>query len=175
MASSVEWFERVRQVAQGEGAPPNLLWSPLMSPTMRCIEMVAAAVRGDHVPIHVPIDVPESLLNLLNSHQPKQGAEGGEAAVDVLPSDHYLCSGLDLYLQREPDVMSCMALVHSRIRRVYYKDSCAVGALGTHTHMHDMRQLNHRYRVFLVDSAGAGAGTGAGAGAAAEHAAMKRE
>lgn len=161
-----------------EGGDSLQLRSPLMSPTLRCIDMVAAVVRGDHLPVPVPIDIPDSLLDLLDSYKPKQGEQGSSGAGagaaaeggDVLGDDHYLCSGLDLFLQREPDVMSCMALVHSRIRRVYYKDSCEFGALGTHTHMHGMRQLNHRYRAFRCELA-----PPAAVGAGGEDAALKEE
>jgi len=139
-----------------------------MTPALRCIEMVAAVVRGDHAPLHVPLDIPDSLKEITDSYRPTEKQE--EADEDALPDDHYLCSGLDLFLQREPDVMSCMALVHSRIRRVYYKDSCEFGALGTHTHMHDMRQLNHRYRAFRCELA-----PPAAVGAGGEDAALKEE
>mgnify|MGYP005991049507 CR=1 FL=1 len=180
MASSAEWYERVYSAA--ESGDPHQLRSPLMSATLRCIDMVAAVVRGDHIPVPVPIDIPDSLLDLLDSHKPKQGEQGSSGAGagagagaaaeggGVLGDDHYLCSGLDLFLQREPDVMSCMALVHSRIRRVYYKDSCEFGALGSHTHMHDMRQLNHRYRAFRCELAPPTA-----VGAGGEDAALKEE
>jgi tRNA(Arg) A34 adenosine deaminase TadA len=41
--------------------------------------------------------------------------------------------------------------VHSRIRRVYFINCVkGQGALATHLHIHQMRQLNHRYRVFQV-------------------------
>ena len=70
---------------------------------------------------------------------------------DVLPDDHYLCTGLDMYLSIEPDVMTSMALVHSRIRRVYYlQPDLNAGALGTHAKIHTLKSLNHKYRVFRV-------------------------
>jgi tRNA(Arg) A34 adenosine deaminase TadA len=73
--------------------------------------------------------------------------------VEHLPENAYLCSGLDLYLQQEPDLMASMALVHSRIRRVFYRHSDAAhGALGSgRGHIHCLRELNHHYRVFQID------------------------
>ncbi len=56
-----------------------------------------------------------------------------------------------MYLSQEPDVMSAMALVHSRIRRVIYlRPDPACGALGSVYCLHEMRHLNHRFRVYTV-------------------------
>lgn len=95
---------------------------PVYTPTMLCIEGIAAIVRGE---------IPDML--------------------DLLPEDPYLCSGLDLYLMVEPDLMSSMALIHSRIRRVFFltEDSDS-GALMSKGHLHELRALNHKFRVFHV-------------------------
>lgn len=70
---------------------------------------------------------------------------------DLLPRDPYLCTGYDIYLAEEPDLMSSMALVHSRIRRVIYMESnLGNGALGSQQHLHQLRSLNHKFRVFRV-------------------------
>eukprot|EP01038_Epipyxis_sp_PR26KG_P006325 gene6325-8710_t len=92
---------------------------PLYTPTMLCVDGVAAVVRGE-------LD--------------GQGS---------LPENHYLCTGLDLYLTEEPDLMSAMSLVHSRIRRVIFKNKNIIeGALATSHHIHCLPSLNHHYRVF---------------------------
>ncbi|KAG8189448.1 hypothetical protein JTE90_012520 [Oedothorax gibbosus] len=58
----------------------------------------------------------------------------------------------DAYLSREPCVMCAMALVHSRIRRVFYSTSTSWGALGSHCKLHILNGLNHHYEVFKVES-----------------------
>ena len=69
----------------------------------------------------------------------------------ILPEDYYLCTGLDLYLHMEPDLMTSMALVHSRIRNVYFlNESFNDGALKTFYKLHSLRSLNHKFRVFHV-------------------------
>nr|XP_027808573.1 probable inactive tRNA-specific adenosine deaminase-like protein 3 [Marmota flaviventris] len=66
-------------------------------------------------------------------------------AEDGLP---YVCTGCDLYVTREPCVMCAMALVHSRIQRVFYGAPSPDGALGTRFRIHAQPGLNHRFQVF---------------------------
>lgn len=68
-----------------------------------------------------------------------------------LPEDQYLCTGLDLYVFREPDLFSCMALVHSRIRQVVFVEADpSFGALESSYRLHTCERINHRFRVFAV-------------------------
>jgi tRNA-specific adenosine deaminase 3 len=93
---------------------------PFHTPTLLCIEGTSAIVRGD----------------IEND--------------GILPDDSYLCTGLDLYLTEEPDLFSAMALVHSRIRRVIYATPCpGQGALGSLYNIHELRSLNHHFRVYV--------------------------
>ena len=74
-----------------------------------------------------------------------------ESLLDCLPPDQYLCTGLDMYLNFEPDLTTAMALAHSRIRRVFYvNEDGEMGSLGTHYRVHCMRELKHRFRVFKI-------------------------
>ena len=61
----------------------------------------------------------------------------------------YLCTGFDLYLTHEPCTMCAMALVHSRIGRVFYVHSNSEGgALGSRYSVHELPSLNHHFRVY---------------------------
>lgn len=60
----------------------------------------------------------------------------------------YICTGYDLYVTREPCVMCAMALVHSRIGRVFYGAVSSDGALGTKFKIHSQKDLNHRFEVY---------------------------
>ncbi|XP_072541103.1 probable inactive tRNA-specific adenosine deaminase-like protein 3 [Salminus brasiliensis] len=60
----------------------------------------------------------------------------------------YICTGYDLYVTREPCVMCAMALVHSRINRVFYGAASADGALGSKYKIHCQKDLNHHFEVY---------------------------
>ena len=104
--------------------------NPLYTTGMILIEGISAIVRGDEV----------------ISEQNDKSCENSIAAV---PQDQYLLTGLDVYLQHEPDLMTAMAFLHSRVRRIYYLEANETnGALGSKYILNDMKKMNHRFRVF---------------------------
>ncbi|CAB5118706.1 unnamed protein product [Rhizophagus irregularis] len=61
----------------------------------------------------------------------------------------YLCKGFDIFITHEPCIMCSMALVHSRIGRVFYGHSNKVsGGLGSCYKIHTHNSLNHHFKVF---------------------------
>jgi tRNA-specific adenosine deaminase 3 len=70
-------------------------------------------------------------------------------ALTLLTSSSYLCSGFNLFITKEPCIMCSMALVHSRIGKVFYgtedKDSGGLGGLEA---LHTLPALNHHFGVF---------------------------
>ena len=146
----------MQYVSRTKGA--NALRNPLLDSTMLCIEGVAAAVRGEDLPCCCAVgnnssssSSSSSKSNDSSSSSGSMTAEGCRCHEHSLPDDQYLCTGLDLYLTYEPDIMVGMALVHSRIRRVFYRHKCPLlGALGSRHSIHSLRSLNHHYRVWCI-------------------------
>ncbi|KAI7756746.1 hypothetical protein M8C21_028499 [Ambrosia artemisiifolia] len=63
----------------------------------------------------------------------------------------YLCTGYDIYLVWEPCAMCAMALVHQRIKRIFYAfPNPTAGALGSVHRLQGEKSLNHHYAVFKV-------------------------
>ncbi|XP_075961902.1 putative inactive tRNA-specific adenosine deaminase-like protein 3 [Anarhichas minor] len=112
---------------------------PLHHAVMVCIDLVAQSQDGgcysfDRYPAcRLTPPTPDT----------SQSAAGAEAS-----SQPYICTGYDLYVTREPCVMCAMALVHSRIGRVFYGTSSADGAVGTKYKIHSQKDLNHRFEVY---------------------------
>ncbi|XP_061353654.1 tRNA-specific adenosine deaminase TAD3 isoform X2 [Gastrolobium bilobum] len=70
---------------------------------------------------------------------------------DQLSARPYLCTGYDIYLVWEPCPMCAMALVHQRIRRIFYAfPNPNAGALGSVHRLQGEKSLNHHYAVFRV-------------------------
>ncbi|KAG5333610.1 ADAT3 protein, partial [Acromyrmex charruanus] len=61
----------------------------------------------------------------------------------------YLCTGYWAFLLMEPCPLCAMALLHSRVARIFYGTANqSVGVLGSKTILHTVPGLNHRYRVW---------------------------
>ncbi len=65
-----------------------------------------------------------------------------------LNQNDYLCTSFSIFLTHEPCSMCAMALIHSRISKVYYVFDTINGYLNTSCKLHCLPSLNHSYEVF---------------------------
>ena len=64
--------------------------------------------------------------------------------------EDYLCQDCDVVLTVEPCIMCAMALVHSRVKRVAYRDSdLEFGGFGGKISLQQCQSLNHHPRVLV--------------------------
>ncbi|XP_076377325.1 putative inactive tRNA-specific adenosine deaminase-like protein 3 [Megalopta genalis] len=109
-----------------------------------------------------PLRFPEALSSLpLPNEEPLKTAvvlPGRRNNSKVNPEDSeknsekcgpYLCTGYWIFLLKEPCPLCAMALVHSRISRIFYGIANeTAGVLGSRTILHSVPGLNHRYQVW---------------------------
>ncbi|KAJ1723211.1 tRNA-specific adenosine deaminase subunit tad3 [Coemansia erecta] len=111
--------------------------NPLRHAVMHCIGLVADA----------------EVHRRKRSLPDKEEEEGGERG------EGYLCAGLDVFSTKEPCVMCCMALVHSRVGRLFFVDrDAAAGGISRYA-MHARKALNHHFTTYHCRPAG-GSGSG---------------
>ena len=67
-------------------------------------------------------------------------------------SDQYLFTNYDIFTTEEPCVMCAMALVHSRVGRIFFlrKNTVFGGCGGVHS-IHSCQQLNHHFEAYHVN------------------------
>ncbi|KAI6668285.1 hypothetical protein NL676_019399 [Syzygium grande] len=138
-------------------------WHPLRHAVMVAIESSAARDRR-LFPIARYEDEAtqeDSSLSAAKSRAKRQKTDVAEVDTDDkhddahgkgdLSSRPYLCTGNDIYLVWEPCTMCAMALVHQRIRRVFYAfPNSSAGALGSVHRLQGEKSLNHHYAAFRV-------------------------
>lgn len=117
--------------------------NPMKHSVMVVVDLVARTQGGGLWPVKEGDFVCSKDAKKLTVIHSKRNQDGVEK-----PVGPYLCTGYDLYITREPCTMCAMALVHSRVRRVFYGSVNKSGALGTLTKVHLLKDLNHRYEVF---------------------------
>ncbi|XP_076544279.1 putative inactive tRNA-specific adenosine deaminase-like protein 3 [Osmia lignaria lignaria] len=115
----------------------------------------------EEAPLYYPSSL--SILNLpeeesLKSTVVKQGRRnnaskrtdsGKSEEINAEKCGPYLCTGYWTFLLREPCPLCAMALLHSRVSRIFYgvPNQCT-GVLGSKTVLHAVPGLNHRYQVW---------------------------
>ena len=102
-----------------------------------------------------------NLLNQLPSLLPNEPS-ATVPEIDLNEEEQYYANMYDVYITHEPCTMCCMALVHSRIRRLVFWKGMDTGAreLGWMKGDEEEGGLNHRYLSFQGIEGGLGEGIG---------------
>jgi len=99
-------------------------------------------------------------MNLIDSVAHSHGGGAWPLVLQVQPDENekcYLLTGYDVYLTQEPCLMCSMALVHSRVSRVFFMEpSPQKGGLYSLCRLQNVRSLNHSFEVFQMKQQGAG-------------------
>ena len=129
-----------------DSTPPNDP-PPQLPPPSRATREPSSSTREPSRDAQEPTSDRADLKHTSRAAHPEGSSDRRNSAPPsaALP---YLCTGYDAFVTREPCVMCAMALLHSRIGRVFYAVPRAGGALGSACKLHVTEGLNHRFQVF---------------------------
>ncbi|KAJ2467015.1 tRNA-specific adenosine deaminase subunit tad3 [Coemansia sp. RSA 2322] len=130
---------------------------PLRHAAMCCIAQVADAERkrleeeeSESAQTVVPAKRSHSLVSVESKCDLNGGDLNGGGGAVVAAG--YLCEGLDVFSTKEPCAMCAMALVHSRIGRLFYiktqEDTSSNGGGISRYSMHSLKALNHHFAAY---------------------------
>ncbi|KZT64622.1 hypothetical protein DAEQUDRAFT_601696 [Daedalea quercina L-15889] len=95
----------------------------------------AATPAATSVSISLPATTGSSTSVAMEVHAPRNGA-------------HYLLTSLSLFTTHEPCIMCSMALLHSRVKEVFYLVPMSdTGGCGSVTCVPALKGVNHRYNI----------------------------
>lgn len=100
-----------------------------------------------------------AIENVAHIHQKAKSRDDGDESAGRHYDGDYLCTNYECFLSQDPCIMCAMALVHSRISRVFIYDGaadkvsreCNDKAYQIHK-LHILPNLNHHYEVWKLST-----------------------
>ncbi|KYF42785.1 cytidine and deoxycytidylate deaminase zinc-binding region domain-containing protein [Toxoplasma gondii ARI] len=129
-----------------DGTGPRM---PLMHATVRAIGCVGEKLRR----IFAEPDrdsARERELEATNQPENGSGVTGNASDLEDVSEGNYYCQGCVVYCSHEPCVLCAMALIHSRIKLLFFVHDNKVHGGITRGRLHLDRRLNHGYRVLCL-------------------------
>eukprot|EP00933_Yihiella_yeosuensis_P001399 TRINITY_DN10227_c0_g1_i1.p1 TRINITY_DN10227_c0_g1~~TRINITY_DN10227_c0_g1_i1.p1 ORF type:complete len:157 (-),score=34.36 TRINITY_DN10227_c0_g1_i1:27-497(-) len=114
----------------------------VIGPSGKILAVAAEEVDKDKRPLRHAVMAAIDAVALARSSAETVGQKRERA------EEEYLCQDCEVVTTHEPCVMCAMALVHSRVRRVIFREADPeFGGLGGAISLHTCTSLNHQFRV----------------------------
>lgn len=114
---------------------------------MKALEDVGKKGRKEAI---IEANVDASLGKKLGAEEREEMEEGEKEE-----EEGYFCKDMFVFMYEEPCIMCAMALLHSRISRLFFLvhhdgSNGMVGGCNEKMHVHHMDRLNHKYHAFRI-------------------------
>lgn len=123
---------------------------PLRHSVMNVVRTIAShRAAEDTSPTTAPQLAPPT-PSLLDFGNPAISSTSSPSREDRQNGSHYLLTSLTLFTTHEPCIMCSMALLHSRVKEIFYLVPMAkTGGCGSTTCVPKLDGVNHRYGIGL--------------------------
>ncbi|GAB6027865.1 adenosine deaminase, tRNA-specific 3 [Chamberlinius hualienensis] len=141
--------QAISAAEQAKSRGERAVGAVVVDPTVNTIIAMSGDKTSEHPLQHACMLCIDLVAQIQGGGAWNKSVNNDSSHVDTRTSSiPYLCTGYDLFTTKEPCVMCSMALLHSRISRVFYGCSSEEGGLGSVYKINVQKGLNHHFQVF---------------------------